>query len=292
MKKLLYISLNDRSNELRGFFEQLDMLGYRVTQLPATYPNLKHFKNYDIVLIHHNRGLFDEISLKKFKGDAKIIWWVNDERFPPDPWRVMFKDVVDLFLVASYDSVEAMRSVGAKAEYLIMGYKAKQLPVKNRPIPLCFTGQNSNNNFPLSRFREATVKGLKSALGNDFKIYGKGWTNSELPSISSGIYSNSLIGLQIGHYNTDATYSNRILQIMGNGALCLCHRSKGIEKIFGSNAVYFDNTSDAIEMFNYYMNNKEALTAVAKRGFDFVTNNLTWKHKAIELDKIIYYYGY
>lgn len=287
--RLLYISKASRGGELSGFFWQLTQLGYTVMQLAGddiTEVNVIS-ANADLVLIHHNRQLRSIDFWKTVKGSSKIIYWVNDERYPPEPWRVQFIKVVDLFLVASIESVEAIRDSKGKADYMIMGIKPKVYVDDQRPINICFTGQNSGDVFPLSRYRQDLVEGLQHRIGKDFHVYGKGWDKCVSDSIGSGIYSLSKIGLSVGHYNTSGCYSNRVLQIMTNGALCLMHETKRIRDIFKDNVVYFSDVKDAFRKYREWVADPAKCFDKALQGKTFVDNYMSWEAKAIEINKMI-----
>ncbi|HPF92945.1 MAG TPA: glycosyltransferase [Tenuifilaceae bacterium] len=292
MKKLLYISEKNRDSDLKHFYAYFKSMGIEVAKLYLSETKLDNLVskvakiNPDLILIHHNRALLNPEYIRQIKGNANIIWWVNDERQPLPLW-IVNNTSIDLWLVSSLDTRNQIRSIGRKAEYLIMGFNPVKPKHKKRTKNIVFTGQNLNDLFPLSKFRKAIIEGLKHRIKDNFYIYGKGWECSDKESEVSSIYSEALIGLSVGHYNTNGTYSNRVLQIMSNGALCLMHESNGIKSIFGDNVVYFTDVKDAFRKYNYLMANKQELEMIAEKGRLFAENNLTWKHKA----EIILKYG-
>jgi len=292
MKKLLYISNRNRDKDLKHFFEYFKSKKvelhkvYLAEKSPEYLKNVIRKVNPDTILIHHNRDLINYLFWEEVKGDSKLIWWVNDERQPLPNWIINNKSV-DLWLVSSYDTKTQIRSIGRNAEYLIMGFNPVKQGKNKRTKSIVFTGQNLNDIFPLSKFRKAIVEGLKHRIKDKFFVYGNGWTISDKESTPSSIYSEALIGLSVGHYNTNGTYSNRVLQIMSNGALCLMHESAGIKNIFGDNVVYYTDVKDAFRKYNYLMANPNELKELAEKGRQFIENNFTWKHKA----EIIYNYG-
>lgn len=286
MKKLLYISKDDRSKELRSFFDELNSYGLSIDV--STLDNIDNRKGieYDYILIHHNRQLLTAKYIKEIAKKAMVIYWVNDERHPLPSWIKNYIDTVDLFLVASNDSVKAIRKLGGDAEYLIMGFNPKDHFNRKRNLDVVFTGQNSGNMFPLSATREEYLVKLKKAFGDIINIHGKGW-GLDVEHAPSGIYGNAKIGINIGHYSTEWTYSNRVLQIMSNGALALIHDVGNIREIFGDNAVYFKNYKELGKRINHYLLHEEERERIAMNGYNFVNNNLTWKHKADNIIKMI-----
>jgi glycosyltransferase involved in cell wall biosynthesis len=287
MIRILYISQKDRTKELKHFAAEMvtngvDFHWLFVDSCSDIESHVKAIKPTHI-LIHHNRGLLSAALWRKLAKECKLIWWVNDERYPIPEWIKGLIGVVDTWLVSSKDSQRAIQELGGKANYLIMGFNPKKKQSNERDLNLVFTGQNSGDIFPLSEFRKTVIQGLKNHIGDDFKLYGKGWVNADAKQIDSGIYARAKIGLSVGHFDTEGTYSNRVLQIMSNGALCLVHNRKGLSDVFGDNVVYFEDVKDAFEKYLYYIKHESERKYIAEKGRTFVDNNLTWKHKAKDI---------
>jgi hypothetical protein len=153
-----------------------------------------------------------------------------------------------------------------------------------------FTGQNNGEVFPLGKTRSDIINALRKKEPHHFKLYGKGWGHG-VKEGPSGVYLNAKIGLNIGHYATRLTYSNRVLQIMSNGAMLLCHSAGDIDHVFRDNAVYFKDYGDLLNRIEYYLKHEDERVNIARKGFDFVNSNLTWKHKAIEIVEMIKNYA-
>jgi hypothetical protein len=215
------------------------------------------------------------------------IWWSNDDRFPPDAWRIIFAPIFDLFIVASTNSVQVMKELGTDAEYLIMGYIKKAYENKDRNINMAFLGQNSGEIFSLSKLRRDICTRLYNEI-EDFELFGRGW-GGNIEHQAKNIYHRVKIGLSIGHQNNGLVYSNRMLDIMGHGAMCLCYRTSNLESIFieGETCVYFDNYDELVEKYYYYIENDAERERIALNGREFVENNLTWKHKAEPIIKML-----
>lgn len=286
--KILYITNKNKNKELRGFFS------YFKNHCDIDYLWLESVKDEDVaqravgcdvVMVQHNKQIKTLDFWKKVVGDKYFVWWINDERYPPEPWRLQFGAIVDLFFVASHDSVDILSDCDIGAQYLIMGYKKRPLFNYERKIYVCFTGQNSDESFPLSCFRQSLISFVKNCLKDYFKVYGAGWKFADAVKVSPSIYHNVKIGLQVGHYNTRGTYSNRMLQIMGHGAMCLAHRSYGLDDIFkdGEHLVYFDNQEDCVEKAKYYLKNDSERLAIANSGRMFIEQNHVWEVKAKQI---------
>jgi hypothetical protein len=285
MKKVLYISLKDRSSELSQFFEVFDHIETLAIEGMDRELIFNAVKHADIILVHHNRGLMDVDFWSRV--NKKVIWWVNDERLPLPVWQLEFMPYIDLFLVSSLDIKRAIEAKGGKAQYLIMGINPKMMVDNDRPIDVCFTGQHSKD-FPLSTFRRDMVRGLQKRVGKAFHVYGANWGKSNGERIGSGVYGMAKIGVNVGHYNTKGTYSNRVLQIMTNGAMCLAHNSKGLRDVFTDHIVYFEGIKDCVEKINYYLEHDNERIEIAKKGKHFVDNYLTWKDKGKTICELIH----
>lgn len=286
--KLLYFSTGDRTELLAGFAQK-----FRDSGIEFKFTNLERnvlqdcldFKP-DVIFCHHKKSLLDKEFYKKIK--AFVIYWINDDRVPPDPWRLEWKDTINLYLVCSTNSVEIMRKNGCNAEYLVMGYKKKLVTNDERHMNMLFLGQNSGNNWTLSKLRSEYITKLQQDLGKDFHLFGYGWPNTEVRG-SPNFNHKAKISLSISHETWDYVYSNRILEIMGRGSMCLCYRTSKLWEIFKENEhiVYFSSYYELLEKYHYYIKNDSERERIAWNGRNYVENNFTWDHKAEPIIKFI-----
>ena len=247
----------------------------------------------DVILVHHNKELLDKVFWIRLKiiTNAHLAWWINDERFPPDKWRLDYVNIIDHYLVASTESVKILRAQGAKkTDYLLMGIPEYLDLKQKRTIPIVFTGQNSHNLFPNSKYREYIILQLYNHFRNSFKIYGKDWgwiATAEKQSMN--IYNITQIGISIEHYNTNGCHSNRLLEIMGRGALAFSSSEKQLTHIFEheKHLIYFKDHNDLIKKINYYMKHKNKARIIAENGRKYVLNNFTWRAKAIKIIELL-----
>lgn len=72
--------------------------------------------------------------------------------------------------------------------------------------------------------------------------------------------------------------SDRILKLMGGGAMCLSHDFKDFDKLYteGENIVIFKSIPDMIEKIYYYLENDLERKRIAKNGYDLTHKNWTW----------------
>lgn len=283
-----YISRFDNSKMLAQFANVFRENGFEFifTHIEGN-DIIKDYKriNPNIVFVHHNRGILNSDTWNRM-GCYKI-WWTNDDRYPPDNWRVVFAPIFNLFIVASIHSVKAMQKLGTEAEYLIMGYNPRPYAELERDIDVSFLGQNSGNIFTYSQLRHDICRQLEKDVSG-FKLCGRGW-GENYEHTGKGIYHRSKIGLSISHEYFKYAYSNRILDIMGHGAMCLCYRTSSLDQIFKENEtiVFFDNYQECLEKINYYLENDSERERIALAGRNYVEQNLTWKHKAMPIINMI-----
>jgi len=276
MIKVLYIAKDNRENISNEFFETLNAIKFGFTLRNDLIDFYKQTKP-DVVLIHHNRICFNKDTFAKI--DVPKIYWVNDERIPIPKSLIDISKHIDLFLMASDDSVSEMRK-HTKAEYLMMGFHPINTKPDQRTMDIVFTGQN-NTIFPLSGVRNHYVEYLKKYSG--FYAFGKGFGQHVTPSV----YRKAKIGISLNHYDTSRTYSNRMYQIIDGGALCVCYQTKNIKEVFGNNVLYFNTEKELKEIIDYYLNNENERAAICEKAKSFIRNTHTWKHKAIEINKFI-----
>ena len=79
---------------------------------------------------------------------------------------------------------------------------------------------------------------------------------------------------------------------MGAGSLVITHRivNNGFEEIFkeGEHLVVFDDIfREMKEKIDYYLKNREEREKIAKKGFEYVKNNHTYRHRLIKMFEIM-----
>jgi spore maturation protein CgeB len=84
----------------------------------------------------------------------------------------------------------------------------------------------------------------------------------------------------------------RTFEAMGAGALVLMFRIKdnGFNSIFteNKNLVVFDDIVGGLKTkIDYYLKNTEERMRIAKEGFNLIRNNHTYRHRLLEMFKIM-----
>ena len=162
-----------------------------------------------------------------------------------------------------------MRALGLNADYMQVGFDEKIFTPFNQKQPnnqIVFMGSNylgTENSFPLSPMRQNMVQRLTNEFPN-FRVYGNNWqgiTKKEDTYLDvheeSNIYRNSLMSINLSHFDYDRYSSDRIFRMMGSGSFCLSHEYKNIEKDFEINehVATWGNLDELVLKIRYYNQN-------------------------------------
>lgn len=169
-----------------------------------------------------------------------VIHWTGDARVPlPQQYKVLGPHL-DLMLFSNEQDVREISGLGYNSAFLNIGYSDSiYSPTGSRLIEgydVVFMGNNYNNYFELSNFREEIVTFLHHRYGDKFLLCGRSWNipckdlNSK-PNEEALIYRSSKMAISLSHYSIDRYFSDRMLRIMGCRTLCLARRYPGIKKI-------------------------------------------------------------
>ena len=124
--------------------------------------------------------------------------------------------------------------------------------------------------------RENFLYKLKNKLSNvDFDFFGFEnkeplWANEFLDSIKNyDMGLNLSRGKPLKYYSSD-----RIVQIIGNGLLCLIDKKTQLSNIIPKDcAVYYKDINDLVKKIRFYKKNVELMKRVANKGKKFYNKN-------------------
>jgi len=222
-------------------------------------------------------------EIKPFCG--MIVNFTGDVRDPLPQWYIDTGKLIDLTLYVSMDDVERSREKGIKADWLQLGfdetiYNDRVKPIS--PAEIVFTANNYDH-FTLSKERQAAAKALMAEFGGRFQLYGSGWTIPSLDSNASmekqaQVFRGCKIALNYSNYNHSMYASDRILKLMGGGAMCLSHNFKDHDKLYkdGENIVIFNDVKDMIDKAKYYLENEVERKRIALNGYNLTHSLWTW----------------
>jgi len=155
-------------------------------------------------------------------------------------------------------------------------------------------GSNYGNNmFPLSQQRRDMVNMLREKYGARFKCYGSGWNfparHIDKPN-EAAVYRSCKIAINQNHFNDlERWSSDRILRIMGSGAMCLSNYYYGIEKDFtdGKHLKVWADFEVLTELIDYYLEADKERQLIATEGCLEVHKNHRWDCRVEEMKKYL-----
>ena len=302
--KVLNISLMAGNN---GFTKSFKSKGSEYRELkPSTN---RHFNTQaiemcksmtpDLVFIQiQTPNIIHESTVKEFKRlGAFVINFTGDVRSPIPQWYYDIGKHIDLTLFSNMTDVLKLREDGLSAEYLEIGYDPEIYKPKGTIIKtpeVVFFGNNYDDRFPLSGYRKDMVNFLKSTYGSNFGLYGNGWSNANgsfnhSQEIEARAYRGCKIAVNLSHFDYERYNSDRILRIMGSGAMCLTKTYKGIKQDYsiGVNLAAWDNFDELKDNIDFYLENNDERIEVAKKGNDLVKDTFTFDSMIDNLLKFV-----
>ena len=138
--------------------------------------------------------------------------------------------------------------------------------------------------------RRKLLNYLQSTYGNKFHWFGKTGDNEVRDAELQKIYNRAKI--VIGDCVPSPKYwSNRVYEVMGNGAFLLHPFVPGLEEYFVNeeHAVFFemDNYKDLSSKIDFYLLNDEKRHKIAMAGLKEVSSNHTTQHRAKAIMELI-----
>jgi glycosyltransferase involved in cell wall biosynthesis len=237
-------------------------------------------------------------KLRMYSTRTKIINWTGDARVPIPDWYYDMSKHVSITLFSNETDVDTFKQKKLRSAFFNIGFDDKlytsQGPLLADLYDVVFMGNNYNNVFELSEFRIQIVESLRNTFGDRFGLFGGNWNHSngnlmKDPETEAKVYRSTKIAISLSHYDLERYFSDRMLRIMGCGALCMAKWYPGIEKDFkdGYHVVVWKDLEDLHTKINYYLTHPEERLVIAKRGCELVHTKHTWKHRMEQLVPIL-----
>ncbi len=260
---------------------------------------VEKFKDFDVIIMYFYNIIHPEIIFKELKKPIKIIGLIDDPystytRGIPYFWVFDGAFYISKGYMNDLNYQDAIERWGIKNHcFWPLVFQKFQRPeiidnsfFKNRNIDLSYVGNQYASK--VDRLIE-----LKKYFKDRFKVHGrwklrgygamlrgllgkpafpcrvKSLTNQE----RDHLYRKCKIGfnLHLSEENNE-TGNARMYEVPAHGMMLMCDKAsaESHKKIFepDQEAVYYDNTKDAIEKVEYYLNHDEERIAIAKKGFD------------------------
>lgn len=268
--KLLYIPLQpgdpDTDDLYKAFCKKYEVHFYG-NECNAS-PEAINF-NPDIVYIHS--GALPLQTVKYIKENTNAIWaqWTGDcsEGSLLEP-VLRYKDITDVTFLASGGHMSTyQKELNQPVHWMPHAVAEWQFrPVKEKTQGIVFVGNNYTH-YSGGVERYELNQQLAKCNTHPFRLYGNGWEFGEPAKWETlpDIYNQYLIGLSNNLINdVDLYFSNRPLNIMAAGSLCLMRRVPGIDQYFthGKDCIMYVSVADAIyQLENMHKHDRNAIAA-------------------------------
>lgn len=225
-----------------------------------------------------------------------VINFTGDARVPLPDWYIHLGKHFDITLFSNDSDVKLMRSIGLNAEFLQLGFDPEIYSPSNtasKSKDIVFMANNYPGHFPLSDFREKIARMLRASFGEEFGLYGSGWLqcNGSYMGNQNGeadCYRGAKIAINCSHYDLERYTSDRMLRLLGSGAMCLTKNYPGIDEDYEDKkhlVVWYD-VPDLIAKCEYYLANEEERKAIAEEGCKLTHSRDTFKNMVENIIKI------
>lgn len=194
----------------------------------------------DLCFIQIQRpGILSDESARLLKSKCFTVNWTGDIRVPTPQWYFDTGALIDLTLFTNLNDVDNLLTKSLNADFLDIGidpeiYNPVGPKLKNIP-EIVFFANNYHEKFPMSKYRRDLVAFMQKEFGPRFGIYGSGWVGGNGSFMGdqrqeSAAYRGAKIGINCSNIEARGYSSDRILRIMGSGAMCLTKWYPDIEK--------------------------------------------------------------
>ena len=250
------------------------------------------------ILYCQDLSFFPEEILLDIKKENNIRLIVGQIACPLPPKS--FINPYDLILTSFPHFVSRLRNDGKNCDYFKIGFDQRILSktVQNdRDIDFSFVGGISKYHNYASKNIEYLIKNAK------LQIYGYGANKLPLNSTIRRNHKGERWGLDMynilsrtkvsfnRHIDVAENYANnmRLYEATGMGSLLLTDRKDNLRQLFEEDReiVTYESKDEALEKYNYLINNPEELANIAKAGQLRTLKDHTYENRIKELIQII-----
>ncbi|MDA7818263.1 glycosyltransferase [Sulfurimonas sp.] len=274
---------------------------------------LDKFKDFDIFVMSAYNPIHPEIIYRHLKDKIKVLGFIDD---PYSSYRsgIPYLWAFDgaFYISTSYNEDTLFEDQMSK--WGVSNNKWHPLAPKtikhpnldneffyNRSVDLVYIGNYYGHKM------ERLIK-LKKHFGTKFQLHGrwplKGYAGAvrglfgkpffydRITGISEvdrqNLYFNTKIGLNMHMSPTPTETGNmRMYETPYHGMMQICDKAgvNAHEKIYtpDTEAIYYDNTDEAIDLIEYYLTHDEERVKIAKAGFERTIKDYNWENNLKEL---------
>tara|TARA_R100001198_G_scaffold95782_2_gene82913 strand:- start:1223 stop:3001 length:1779 start_codon:yes stop_codon:yes gene_type:complete len=297
-KKIAFIGKFDKIYDEEGKARALESLGHEVIRFsevtfnrtPQNSPITLFRQNPDILIYTKLRIPEAQQILNECKQrNITTVCWVPDLYFGLERESLIHHKspifTSDLVLTPDGGNQKKFKNLGVNHICLRQGIPQEYLSSGvaeevEKDLDIVFIGTCQSVHG--SRRRDL-INYLHNKYGNKFHWFGKSGDNEIREKSLQEIYKRSKI--VIGDCVPSNNYwSNRVYEVMGNGAFLLHPRVVGLENYFidGKHAAFFemDNFKDLSDKIEFYLNDPLKRKIIAQNGLREISENHTTTHRA------------
>ena len=281
-------------------FFKLPIIGKKLVNknglLDIAKEQIKDFKPE--ILYCQDLSFFPEELLLEIKKENNIRLVVGQIACPLPPKS--FLNPYDLILTSFPHFVDRLRNDGKNCDYFKIGFDERILSKttqNNRDIDFSFMGGISKHHSYASKNIEYLIKNAK------LQVYGYGANNLPLNSKIRKNHNGERWGLEMynilsrtkisfnRHINVAENNANnmRLYEATGMGSLLLTDKKDNLKKLFEEDLeiVTYKSKEEALDKYNYLINNPTKLKNIAKAGQLRTLKEHTYENRIKELIQIL-----
>lgn len=232
------------------------------------------------------------IKMNQCNPNVKIYNWTGDVR-NPIPLEIIEIAPYVTTLFTNDTDVKTLKEKNLRSEYLQIGYPENIYNPKGNQAKapeIVFMANNyydtkkGQHQFPNGKARQDMVMFLKETYGDNFGVYGRGWSGLEEADYvndaikEASVYRGAKIAINYSHFDYSRYSSDRVLRIMGCGCFCITHKFPDMEKDYkvGEHLASFESFDQLKKEIDYFLANDVDRMRIAKQGCEYVQRTCTW----------------
>lgn len=244
------------------------------------------------------------------KSNVKHAYWATEDPRWRDEWTHFYIETTRPDYVFTIDraSIPFYEQLGFSAHYLPWACNPYfHKPGKQKDLYTCDIAVVASAGVKWKDFRKNSVQILLKPLienGYDVDIWGKRWDNLnskligfDVPSTflrnklsyieTNNVYSSAKIVL--GIQNTLTELTSRTYEVLAAGGFLLAPCTQAVKETFtpGKHLACSSSPKETIKLIDYYLKNENARKKIALAGQKEVYKNHTYRHRAVEILKVV-----
>lgn len=203
---------------------------------------------------------------------AKIIQWTGDVR--PELLSEVINTPADITFLASGIAQKEMYEKALQQPVYYLQHAAHEFREVQNAEGIVFVG-NSYDQFHGAKERNELCE-LLSKEFEDFNVYGSGYNLPQYRNPATipynevaDLYNRSYVSISASIFNDmEGYWSNRPLDIMAAGSLCLMRYSPNLERYFtdGHDCIFYYSNQDAVEKIKHIKSYPWLRNEIARNG--------------------------